>query len=117
MSLKSVLLTGLTGASALVPSLHDLVDQLPLGRLSEGISSSQFLCDLPPAIDPASDGLFSADDLFSTAEALFKQIERHQAIVRVPTVSYDDNGEPGEDERWAPFWDLHQVLESLFPIM
>lgn len=117
MSLRTTILASLAGASALVPPLHNLVDQLPLGRLPESVSASEFQCDLPPAIDPTGDGLPSADELFSSEEALAKQIERHQAIVRVPSVSYDDNGEPGEDERWAPFWDLHEVLESLYPNM
>lgn len=117
MPLRTIILTSLAGASALVPPLHNLVDQLPLGRLAESVSTSNFQCDLPAAIDPAGDGMPSADELFSSDEALAKQVERHQAIVRVPSVSYDDNGEPGEDERWAPFWDLHDVLESLYPRM
>lgn len=92
--------------------------QMPLGGHSAPSASvSEFKCDLPPAIDPSADGLPSADELFSTDKALAKQVERHQAIVRVPSVSYDDLGEPDEDERWAPFFDLHEVLEVLFPNM
>lgn len=117
MSVKAAFLASLAGASVLVPPFHNLVDQLPLGRLTDSISTSDFQCDLPAAINPAGDGLPSANELFSSDEALAKQVERHQAIVRVPSVSYDDNGEPGEDERWAPFWDLHEVLASLYPNM
>ena len=91
------------------------LDQLPLGPLKP--SAGGFQCDLPPAIDPSSDGLPSAEDLFSSDEALKKQVERHAAIVRVPSVSYDDNGEPKEDPRWAPFWDLHETLASLYPLL
>ena len=105
------LLTGASGAVAFqIPGL----DQLPLGRLKP---STGFQCDLPPAIDPSGDGLPSAEELFSEEEALNKQIERHAAIVRVPSVSYDDNGEPNEDPRWAPFWDLHETLVSLYPLL
>ena len=35
---------------------------------------------------------------------------------RIPTQSYDDNGEPGEDERWAPFYDFQKWLRDSFPL-
>lgn len=37
------------------------------------------------------------------------------AAVQIPTQSYDDNGEPGEDERWAPFFEFQKWLEEAFP--
>lgn len=108
------------GAAALVPAfLGDLAHQLqqPLARIHDSVSGSpsDFQCNLPPPIDPAGNGLPSADDLFSSEVALGKQIERHLAIVRVPSVSFDDLGEPTQDPRWAPFHDLHKVLEVLYP--
>lgn len=104
------------GAGASVLGLGQFVDQLPLGRVP-GLSPGGFNCDLPPPINPTGDGLPSTDELFSSDVALRKQVERHQAIVRVPSVSFDDLGEPTEDERWAPFFDLHKVLEVLYPNM
>ncbi|KAI1151609.1 peptidase family M20/M25/M40 [Nemania diffusa] len=77
--------------------------------------ASQFKCELPPSIDPSSDGLPAARDIFSSEEALNLQVERHSAIVSIPTVSYDDNGEPLEDPRWEVFYTLHEKLESLYP--
>lgn len=128
---KLVFLSSIAGASALaVPSLLPGAgiggrddSQLPLGAgwkapWSSGVGTELFSCDLPPVIDPSGgDRLPSADDLFSGDAALAKQVERHQAIVKVPSVSYDDLGPPGEDERWEPFYDLHQTLASIYPNM
>ncbi|KAI0404471.1 peptidase family M20/M25/M40 [Xylaria palmicola] len=69
-------------------------------------------CELPPPIDPSSDGLPAARDVFSGDEALKLQVERHSAIVRIPSISYDDNGEPLEDPRWEVFYTLHDKLKS-----
>ncbi len=74
-----------------------------------------FKCDLPPAVSPDGDGLPSADELFSGKAAFAKQVERHSAIVKVPSVSYDDLGEVFEDERWLVFLEFHKVLETVFP--
>lgn len=77
--------------------------------------SSQFKCELPPAIDPSGDGLAAARDVFLGEQALKLQVKRHSAIVSIPSISYDDNGEPLEDPRWEVFYTLHNVLESLYP--
>ncbi|KAI0206216.1 peptidase family M20/M25/M40 [Astrocystis sublimbata] len=81
----------------------------------EGFKDDRFKCELPPVVDPSSDGLPAARDVFSGKEALKLQVERHSAIVSIPTVSYDDNGEPLEDPRWEVFFTLHEKLESLYP--
>ncbi|KAI0533926.1 peptidase family M20/M25/M40 [Xylaria digitata] len=81
----------------------------------EEVGSSRFKCELPPLVDPSSDGLPSARDIFSGEDALKLQVKRHSAIVSVPSISYDDNGEPLEDPRWEVFYTLHDTLESLYP--
>lgn len=91
-------------------SLHDEV----YGDIQKS-GSSQFKCELPPAINPSSDGLPAARDLFSGEQALKLQVKRHSAIVSIPSISYDDNGEPLEDPRWEVFYALHKALESLYP--
>jgi Gly-Xaa carboxypeptidase len=117
------LITKLSLVSGAVALVANPLGQVPLGGASSPLTSvsdsvsSHLACSLPPAIDPSGDGLPSADDLFSSDEALAKQVERHQAIVRVPSISYDDLGEPEEDPRWAPFFDLHKVLEKTYPIV
>ncbi|KAL4955177.1 hypothetical protein BDW69DRAFT_204732 [Aspergillus filifer] len=90
------------------------VNQTPL-PIENDISDSNFICDLPPILDPVGDGLPSAVSLFSSHEALERQVKRHQAIVRVPSVSYDDLGEIGEDPRWEPFYQLYPVLKKTYP--
>ena len=115
--LKLSVLAGLAGA-AFVPlpflGAGQQQQQQPLG--SE-VQTSKFKCDLPPAIDPAGDGFPSAEDLFSSDDALAKQIERHQAIVRVPSICFDDLGDVEEDPRYAVFHTLHEVLAETYPNM
>ncbi|KAL4865726.1 hypothetical protein BDV12DRAFT_210956 [Aspergillus spectabilis] len=77
--------------------------------------SSGFQCDLPPILDPSADGLPSAKSLFSSEDALKKQVKRHQAIVQIPSVCWDDMGEINEDERWNPFYNLLPTLQKSYP--
>lgn len=76
-----------------------------------------FHCDLPPPLDPSGDGLAPGRDLFTSQDALLRQVERHSALVRVPSVCYDDLGPFDEDPRWRPFRDLHDVLARTFPLV
>jgi Gly-Xaa carboxypeptidase len=101
-----LLASGITASASVLPWF----EQVPLGQLK-----SSFQCDLPPVLDPARDGLPSAESLFTSHEALEKQVRRHQAIVRVPSVCWDDLGEIGTDERWAPFYRLFGVLKQSYP--
>ncbi|KXJ91776.1 hypothetical protein Micbo1qcDRAFT_161797 [Microdochium bolleyi] len=80
-----------------------------------GGSHAEFKCDLSAPLDPAADGLPTAGDILSGDAALKLQVYRHAEVVKVPSVSYDDNGEPGEDSRWEVFHKLHDVLEKLYP--
>ncbi|KAH6648346.1 hypothetical protein BKA67DRAFT_574554 [Truncatella angustata] len=81
------------------------------------IENADFQCELPPVLDPSKDGLPAARDLFDTEKALLKQVERHGTLVKVPSISYDDNGEPGEDPRWEVFYELHATLAKLYPFV
>jgi|SRR5687768_17584337 Gly-Xaa carboxypeptidase len=107
------LLTVASVASAFVATPLDLLNQLPFGSSAHNSIKAQ--CDLPPVLSPEGDGLPSAEKLFTTSEALKKQVERHQAIVRVPSVCFDDLGSFDSDKRWAPFYDLHEVLAKTYP--
>ncbi|KAI1816952.1 peptidase family M20/M25/M40 [Poronia punctata] len=78
-------------------------------------TQTQFKCELPPPLEPSKDGLPAAGDVFSGEQALKLQVERHSAVVKIPSISYDDNGEPLEDPRWEIFYTLHEALESLYP--
>ncbi len=73
-------------------------------------------CPLPNATLSGDDGLESSDHLMSHAQ-LQLQVERLTAAVRVPTESFDDNGDVDEDPRWETFEEFHHVLKELFPLV
>ncbi|KAH7150372.1 hypothetical protein B0J13DRAFT_440243 [Dactylonectria estremocensis] len=111
---KLSLLAGVAGVSAFVSAPFGDAYQKPFGQEA---AAAAFNCDLPPVLTPAGDGLPSGKSLFSSDQALLRQVRRHQAIVRVPTVCYDDLGEFDEDDRWAPFYDLHATLAKTYPVL
>lgn len=86
--------------------------QLPL---PSNHGSGNVQCDLPPVIDPSSDGLPSSSEMFSSKAARETQVKRHQAIVRVDSICYDDLGDFDSDKRWKPFGKLHSVLAKTYP--
>ncbi|GAB0137286.1 hypothetical protein EsDP_00005558 [Epichloe bromicola] len=113
---KLYLLAAVSSVSAFV-SAPIVPGQHPLSWTSPPTSRSGFKCDLPPVLDPAKDGLPSAKELFSSKKALHRQIRRHQAIVRVPSICFDDLGSFDEDKRWGPFYTLHHVLAETYPVV
>lgn len=116
MTIKTFsLLAAVSSVSAFVSS-PIIGNQHPLSW-PFGPSKSNFQCDLSPVLDPSKDGLPSAKELFSSKAALNKQVKRHQAVVRVPSVCYDDLGSFEEDERWQPFYELHDVLAETYPVV
>ncbi|ODA77800.1 hypothetical protein RJ55_06402 [Drechmeria coniospora] len=80
-------------------------------------SSLTFKCDLPSAIDPSIDGLPSAEEQFFSYHAMIRQVERLQAVARIPTVCFEDLRPFDEDERWKPFEEMHAVVEMTYPII
>ncbi|KAF6832518.1 vacuolar carboxypeptidase [Colletotrichum musicola] len=104
---------------ALLPLLASTalaLDQQPLVSSSSSSSSpSSFTCDLPPPVTP-SDNLPSASSLFSSPAALRKQVDRHAALVRVPSICYDDLGDFDKDPRWEVFHELHDVIRKTYPV-
>ncbi|CAJ2512995.1 Uu.00g011140.m01.CDS01 [Anthostomella pinea] len=77
--------------------------------------ASDFQCDLTSSLDPSRDGLPAARELFSGDKGLKLQVQRHTGIVQIPSISYDDNGEPGEDPRWDVFYTLHKAFALIYP--
>ncbi|KAG4220827.1 hypothetical protein PC116_g30694 [Phytophthora cactorum] len=110
---RLTLIAGTLTRLALARSIHQDGSQ----HMLDDVSSVTFKCDIPPAVDPSKDGLPAARDIFSGNEALLLQVKRHSTIVKIPSISYDDNGEPGEDPRWDVFYDLHRALAALYPNM
>jgi Gly-Xaa carboxypeptidase len=119
--LSSKFVAGAVTVSLAVPSLafkHETqyplqADEIPGGE-ELGHGRSKFRCDLVDPIDPSDDGLLSSDDMFSGAKALEVMVKRHQSLVRIPSVCYDDLGDFDEDDRWKPFYDVPRVLEESY---
>lgn len=105
------LLAPVAGAAVTRPVVEGQGQQI----LGDATGNSNFECNLPPALSPSSDGLPTAQEIFSGEDALLKQVERHSTIVKIPSISYDDNGEPGEDPRWDVFYELHKAFAYLYP--
>ncbi|KAL7809635.1 acetylornithine deacetylase [Trichoderma aethiopicum] len=115
VSKLSLLLASVAGASAYIAAPARGYGQELLSSITHSLTPPKLQCELPPVLDPSGDGLPSADELFSSKSVRELQVKRLQAIVQVPSVSYDDLGPVGEDERWAPFFDLHDVIKETFP--
>lgn len=128
MNTKKVLLAGtFLSASAFqfwpASSVASLVNQLPLGFGDRNVATfpkaeqSRFKCNLAEPLDPSDDGLYSSHDLFSSQEALETLVERHQPLVQVDSICYDDLGDFDEDDRWKPFDEIPKVLKDNYPLM
>ncbi|KAF5314212.1 hypothetical protein D9758_017834 [Tetrapyrgos nigripes] len=56
-------------------------------------------------------------ETYRTEDWKAKAREWLAGAVRVPTESYDNMSGPGEDPRWETFGELHEYLESAFPLV
>lgn len=62
------------------------------------------------------------DSSFANATMFFEQdyakysVDKLSKAVQIPTVSYDDMGVPGEDERYEVFYDFQAFVEKEFPL-
>lgn len=103
---------GLPAAYNISPmsSLSRLFNQFSLGY---GHNNAD-MCDLGKPLDPSDDGLYSSHELFSTEETIKTLVERHQPLVKIESICYDDFGD-FEDDRWGPFYDIPKVLENKYP--
>lgn len=110
-----ILTTGVPIAQSAVADLYSVGGGQHLLGGGHHVPATKFTCDLPPVLDPSADGLPAARDLFGENEAFLKQVDRHSTLVKIPSVSYDDNGEPGKDPRWNVFYELHASLAYLYP--
>jgi len=68
----------------------------------------------PPSDDVNLDRMW---DYIHTEAFRNASIIRHSGAVRIPTQSYDDLGEIGEDRRWDVMFEFAEYLEATFPRM
>ncbi|VDC06086.1 unnamed protein product [Peniophora sp. CBMAI 1063] len=77
------------------------------------------LCPQVPPLAPSKhrDLVEDLDTVYADETYRLWAYENLGAAVRVPTVTYDDIGLPGEDDRWDTRLLLHDVLEKRFPLI
>jgi len=85
-------------------------------EISKGKGDVSSWCSLPSKLAELKDGL-DPSTKFEQSSSVQRQLERLSQAVRVATVSYDDNGDVGIDDRWLPFFHFHDVLGDLFPLV
>jgi Gly-Xaa carboxypeptidase len=87
--------------------------QIPLDQHS---SPSEDVCPLAAKVSPPADGLFSSVKFVKDPSIRSRQVNRLQKAVQVPSTSTELEDDPWSDY-YAPFLDLHKVLEKLFPLV
>ncbi|KAF2085188.1 carboxypeptidase S [Saccharata proteae CBS 121410] len=83
------------------------------GSANNAVASWCPLYEPPPSLD---DGL-DRSNKFGHHIYVLRQVERLRAAVKVPTESYDDNGDVDVDPRWHTFDEFHETLRHLFPLV
>lgn len=102
LALKSLVLAG----------TYFYFDANPVNYLAGNIKDQQ-LCPQPGSgIKPSN-----WSSLYDYSGFPMESAKRLSGAVKVPTQSFDDMGNPGEDSRWAPFVDLRKYLKETFPIV
>lgn len=78
-------------------------------------------CPQYPALVPLSDDRRKFEkevqDEISSDAFFDRSLKRMQGAIRIPTESFDDMGEVGEDPRWDIFVHFHDYLETTFPLV
>jgi Gly-Xaa carboxypeptidase len=77
--------------------------------------SAQDVCPKVSKITP-SDEFDSADQFFTSAYRDYS-LAVWAGAVQIPSQSFDDLGDIGEDDRWRVFGELHKFLEKSFPVL
>ncbi|KAG7428833.1 putative carboxypeptidase [Fusarium oxysporum f. sp. raphani] len=90
---------------------HRLNDKINVA----GTTDTNPKCHLPAPLNPSDDGLESSHDLFSSKKALQLMVKKHQSLVRIPSICYDDMGDLDTDDRWKPFNDIPKMLKKAYP--
>ncbi|KAF4438240.1 CPS1-Gly-X carboxypeptidase YSCS precursor [Fusarium acutatum] len=90
---------------------HRLIDKINVA----GTADTTPKCHLPAPLNPSDDGLESSHDLFSSKKALQLMVKKHQSLVRIPSICYDDMGDLDTDDRWKPFNDIPKMLKKAYP--
>ncbi|KAG7407796.1 putative carboxypeptidase [Fusarium oxysporum f. sp. rapae] len=98
-----------------IASSHDAQHRLHDNINVAGTADANPKCHLPAPLNPSHDGLESSHDLFSSKKALQLMVKKHQSLVRIPSICYDDMGDLDTDDRWKPFNDIPKMLKKAYP--
>lgn len=109
------LLSTASARSIHLPFLQTPLEANGLRDVSPLESSLKDACPLAPKVSPPADGLHPSIKFVEDASIRAKQAERLSKAVQVPSTSTEAVTDP-YDDYFAPFLDLHRVLESLFPL-
>ncbi|RAL12167.1 Gly-Xaa carboxypeptidase [Aspergillus homomorphus CBS 101889] len=74
------------------------------------------LCPLAPKIEAPDDGFVSSLKFVTDDAVKLRQVDRLSRAVQVPTV-IDDYMKDPYDEKFSPFLEFHELLQSLFPFL
>jgi Gly-Xaa carboxypeptidase len=110
MRLLAAALLGLV-SSATARSVYFSSEQIPL----EPNGVKKDLCPLAPKVSPPADGFHPSTKFTEDHSIRLEQAERLSKVVQVPSTSTEAVTDP-YDDYFAPFLDLHELLESLFPL-
>lgn len=102
-------------AGAAIAFSHDAQHRLNDKINIAGTADANPKCHLPAPLNPSNDGLESSHDLFSSKKALQSMVKKHQSLVRIPSICYDDMGDLDTDDRWKPFNDIPKILKKAYP--
>ncbi|KAI1360255.1 hypothetical protein F5Y08DRAFT_348928 [Xylaria arbuscula] len=97
------------------PNQHQLGPDTIQGNEDSGFGSHRFRCDQSRPLNPSADGLLSSHHVFSGEDAIHDIVERHQPLVQIPSVCYDDLGDFDKDERLEPFHKIPSALKRAYP--
>lgn len=87
-------------------------------RAADMLAPPQGVCVQPDALFPSAGrhgALDKAYEHLSSSAFRNASIERLSGAVRIPTQTFDDLGDVGEDSRWDVFFDFYAYLEQTFP--
>ncbi|EMC95379.1 hypothetical protein BAUCODRAFT_123824 [Baudoinia panamericana UAMH 10762] len=86
--------------------------------LPDGVASKASCVQVPPLYPPVNDvKIGEMWEYIQTPAFRNASIVRHSGAVKIPTESFDNMGEVGEDKRWDIMYQFADYLEATFPRM
>ena len=97
-----------SAAALSIPSPQQILETFTFGETSD-------LCPLAQKVEVPHDGFFPALKFVEDSSFKSRQVHRLSRAVQVPT-TVDDYMRDPYDEKFAPFADFQNLLQTLFPL-